>query len=278
MTAYGSVMHHAIFTMEKLHYAGDVDALAKAHKTFDYYWEPENIHQVCEPVTIWAARETWAGLKRKAHVTIDLYYEVLTKDTGKLLALEVEFNLPFTLPNGDATSGGDQHTLHGTMDRLCLRKTGSNTYVNVEDLKTGQDYKFLRWNNQFSIYCWATTQLKFWTDAWGMQEGTELFTRFGQLARRGTWVSLRSGLDRKDAGWRGEQDYARMWMCVHEYVKAVEADIYPLSLKGDVCFYCQYGQPNVEGDVLCGGVAVPDKDHGAPWEAKDLHEPVLLVR
>ena len=149
MTAYGSVMHNAIFVMEKLHQQGRDDALAKAHVSFDYYWDPDNIHQICEPVDIWAARQTWAGLKRKAHGIIDLYWEHLQGDRGRLLALEVEFNLPFTLD-------GEVHTLHGTMDRLCLRKTGSSTYVNCEDFKTGKDPEKLRWNAQFSLYLWAT--------------------------------------------------------------------------------------------------------------------------
>ena len=113
-------------------------------------------------------------------------------------------------------------------------------------------------NGVLSHNCWATTQPKFWTDAWGQEEGAELFTRFSVLARRATWISLKNGVDRQDAGWRGPQDYARFWAAIREYVKAVKADIYPLSLKGDVCFYCAFR----EG--ICGGVAVPDEDHGRP--------------
>jgi hypothetical protein len=56
----------------------------------------------------------------------------------------------------------------------------------------------------------------------------------------------------------GPQDYARGWAAVRGYVKAVKADIYPLSLTGDVCFWCQFR----EG--ICGGVAVPDEDYGRP--------------
>jgi DNA primase len=68
-----------------------------------------------------------------------------------------------------------------------------------------------------------------------------LSTRFSVLARRGTWISLRNGVDRQDAGWRGPQDYTRGWAAVRGYVKAVKADIYPLSLTGDTCFYCFSG-------------------------------------
>jgi len=255
MTAYGSVMHHAIHVMEKLHFDKRPDAVEKAHATFDYYWDPANITAICDSVTIWAARQTWAGLARKGHQTIDLYAKYLQTDVSRLLGLELEFNLPFELD-------GEQHIFHGTMDRLSLRKLSGTPYLNIEDFKTGRNYGTrkgdLRWNAQFSGYCWATTQPKFWTDAWGQEEGAELFTRFSVLARRATWISLKNGVDRQDAGWRGPQDYARFWAAIREYVKAVKADIYPLSLKGDVCFYCAFR----EG--ICGGVAVPDEDHGRP--------------
>jgi hypothetical protein len=588
MTAYGSVMHHAVSVMERLTYEKRPDALAKAHASFDYYWDPGNITAICEAVTIWAARQTWMGMLKKGHETLDLYANYLAKDTSKLLALEIEFNLPFELD-------GVEHTFHGTMDRLSLRKLSGQSFLNVEDFKglaldtplptptgwttmgavqvgdqvmgsdgrpttvvvksaihskpcfrmtfddgssvvcdedhlwqtssgqtgnstavrdvltlrrdlfstpgptgrtqrhqripnaaalnlpeaalpvhpyvygawlgdgrrdlallrkgeiskpdgelfdriasfgygvgpniggphrcrtstvyglrgalrdanllghriipdaylrasyeqrlwllrglmdtdgswnkprkravfttcdkglgeavrelvvslgwkasvfavvregfgltvdawdvcftptdanpfaltrkadlvrlaanaqsgrrlivsiepvvtvstqciqvdapdsmylcgeqmvpthnTGKDYEHLRWNAQFSGYSWATTQEKFWTDAWGEDEGLGLCDQLRLLARRGTWISLKNGVVRKDAGWRGPQDYDRFWACVRGYVKAVELDVYPLSLTGAVCFFCPYR----EG--ICGGVAVPDEDHGRP--------------
>lgn len=605
MTAYGSVLHQAVSTLEALTFHQRPDALERAHATFEHYWAPENISDICEPVTIWAARQTYGGMLRKGHQTLDLYAKYLAKDRSKLLALEVEFNLPFALD-------GEPHVFHGTMDRLSLRKLSGQSYLNIEDFKSGADQKFLRWNAQFTGYCldgdtpilmasgqwsplrdvspgdhvlgfdehaasqrrrwreatvlrawttqkqalritfedgrhvvcshdhrwlsrsrsalwqrlrraggdgwveadalrpgdelagifapqatmcdsrdymrgyvaganlgdgtfryvpgqrsvsmgypspywvvtspefdkaiidrlggylealgiegvrpfrqkpnpargtsfagtvpmvglrtdrldncerlgvlmeeldsdgyragwlaglydtdgglahgggalsywqkdrevltrvqsyakafgfhfkfegcdcvrlvgdrlqrfrftsliqpvvarknehldgrtvrifdssrvvavqsvgvrplfdittststflangvlshncWATTQQKFWTDAWGEDEGLDLHDQFRLLARRGTWVSLKNGVDRQDAGWRGPQDYARFWAAIHEYIKAVEADVYPLSLTGAVCFYCKFR----EG--ICGGVAVPDEDHGRP--------------
>ena len=249
-TAYGSVMHHAISTLERLQFQGRDDAVERAHATFDHYWDPVNISAICDPVTIWAARQTYAGLLRKGHQTIDLYGEHLAKDVSKLLALEIEFTLPLEVD-------GVVHDFHGTMDRLALRKLSGQSYVEISDFKTGQDQKYLRWNVQFTAYGWATTQRAFWTDAWGEEQGNDLYERFRLLARRGTWISLRNGVDRQDAGWRGEQDYARFKVAVREYVKAVELDVYPLSLKGDVCFWCRWRE-------ICGGVPVPDEQHGRP--------------
>src|ERR1017187_2664680 len=48
MTAYGSVMHHAIHVLEKLNFDKRPDALEKAHSTFDYYWDPANISGIPE--------------------------------------------------------------------------------------------------------------------------------------------------------------------------------------------------------------------------------------
>lgn len=247
-TAFGSVMHHALFAMETLHQQGRDDALAKAQATFEYYWDPENISAICEPVDIWILRQTWQGLLRRGRDTLELYWARLAKDRGKLLALELEFDIPFTLD-------GEQHTLHGTIDRLCLRKTSGGSYLSVEDFKSGMDYKNLRWNQQFTVYAWATLQPQLW-DAWG-EQGAELHQRFSQLARRGTWISVHNGVKRSDAGWRGEQDYARLWVAIREYIRAVKADIYPLNISGVTCEFCRWRE-------VCGGVPVPQPEHGAP--------------
>jgi hypothetical protein len=39
----------------------------------------------------------------------------------------------------------------------------------------------------------------------------------------------------------------------------VEADVYPLNMKGDVCLYCPFSR---NGE--CGGVPIPDEDEGRP--------------
>jgi hypothetical protein len=73
------------------------------------------------------------------------------------------------------------------------------------------------------------------------------------LGRRGTRVSLRNGVDRDDAGWLEPQDYARFWVAIREYVKAVKPEIFPLLRK----VTCQQTS-------ACG--------EGAPWCAKSPRE------
>lgn len=244
-TAYGSVMHHAVFAMETAHAQGHPDPLSVGLSTFEYYWAPEHIGAVCDAVTIWAARDNWSGMLRRGIATLGVYWQHLKKDTGKLLALEVHFELDFTLD-------GRQHTLVGTMDRISLRSRGGQKVLEIEDFKTGVDYIGLRWNNQFTVYSWATTQQAFW-DQWG---DPMMFPRLQGLPRHSTWISLHDGAKRSDAGFRGPQDYDRMWVGLREYIRANELGVFPLSLTGAVCRWC----PFREG--ICGGVPVPDEDYG----------------
>jgi hypothetical protein len=245
-TAFGSVIHSAVHIMERRYALKDTDPLGHARTHFEYYWNQENIEAICPRVTIWLPRETWSGMLARGLATLDLYWEHLQQDKGRVLGLEVSFNVPIVID-------GTEHTLHGTIDRLALRRTG-RAFLSVEDFKSGRDYYGLRFNQQFSVYSYASLQPEFWA-AW--EDGEALYERFRDLPRRGTWISLRDGVKRSDAGWRGPQDYARLEVALREYVRAVKADIYPLNLSGSVCTYCPYR----EG--LCGGVALPDERHGS---------------
>lgn len=249
MTAYGSVLHHALHAMETLHHQGREDALERALATFEYYWEPDHIAVICDPVTTWAARDTYSGLLRKGQATLAMYHQNLLDDKGKLLGLEVGFTLPIDID-------GETHELHGTMDRLSLRKASNKSYVNIEDFKSGKAQRYLRWNAQFTTYAYATTLRQFWTDAWGEDEGNELFERFRLLPRRGTWIDVNGGAKRKDAGYRGDQDFERLRVALREYIRIERAQIYSLNLSGETCEWCAYR------DGRCGGVPVPDNDYG----------------
>ena len=245
MTAYGSVIHHAMHVLEKAHAQKIPDPLGQAIATFEYYWDQRHIEAICPPVTIWAARDTHQGYMRKGVAILRLYYEQLKKDTGKLLALEYSFTLPYLLD-------GVEHTIHGTIDRLSVRK-GSQAFLNIEDYKSGQDYISLRHNLQFTMYALATTYPAFWGQ---FEDGDQLYHRFRLIPRRGTWISLRAGVRRSDAGYRGPQDFARLEAAMREYVKAHERDVFPLNLKGDTCRFCPFQ------NGLCGGVPVPAEDYG----------------
>ena len=167
MTANGSVLHHPVHHLEKFKLEQSAHALERAHCGFDYHWDPTNITAITEAVTFRAARQTYAGLKRKGHQNTDLYARYLEGDPSKHLGLELDFDPPVDL---DA----EQHTFHRTMDRLSLHKLTGQPFIEVADFRTDQDYKYPRWNAKFSGYCWAATQSKFWTDGWGQDEGEAL--------------------------------------------------------------------------------------------------------
>lgn len=246
-TAFGTVIHHALHAMEKAFHEGAPDPLGHAKATFEYYWNQANIHLLTPRVTIWCARDTWSGMLRKGLANLELYWMRLQRDNGRLLGLEVSFTLPYWLD-------GEEHELHGTMDRLSLRKGASGPFLNIEDYKSGKDYIKLRWNLQFTIYSWATMQPAFWEQ--GAWAGHDLGHLYSRIPRRGTWISVQRGVKRSDAGYRGAQDFARMDAALREYVKATRADVFPLSIVGEVCEYCPFQSG------ICGGVPVPAEDYG----------------
>ena len=256
-TIYGTVMHHALQIMETEHHAGSSSALTTAKSTFAYYWTPDNLPQMAAHghpemaygIDEWLPRDTYGGMRSKGLQALEDYYALLITDDGVLLGLEIEFHVPVDLgPIG-------MHVLKGTIDRLAIRKFKNKPYLSVEDFKTGKQPTYLRYNAQFSVYCWATMQREFWAP-WGDQQD-ERWQGYKDYPHRGRWLDVR--LNKVvDAGWRGQADYDRLMVALAEYVKAVEADVYPLSITGENCMYCPFR------DGTCGGVAVPDEDAGKP--------------
>lgn len=247
-TAFGTVVHHAVQVLETMHDAEDPAALDTALATFAHYWMPENIGELTEPVDEWLPRQTYGGLRDRGIHTIRDYYALLVQDTeAKLLALELTFEVPIDLgPVGI-------HILTGTIDRLSIRKYKRIPYINVEDFKTGRQPTYLRYSPQWTVYAWASLQREFW-DPW--PDANERWKASLNLARRGTWIDLAKN-KRVDAGWRSEQDYGRLKVALAEYVRAVQSDIYPLSMSGENCLYCPFRE-------TCGGIPLPDEDAGRP--------------
>lgn len=274
-TVYGSVIHYALLIMEQLHHEGRSDAADVAVKTFEHYWHPDNVEQLpgIGQVTEWLPRQTFGGLRERGRRVLREYYQILCKDQGKLLALEYQFSVPIRV-------NGRTHTLTGTVDRLPLRFSYGKPYISVEDFKTGRQLTSLRYNQQGSAYCYATTRQEFWL-GWP-ESGTDAFPTFdpGTVAdleklfeahkfrmhhrhqvdypesgRRFRWLNMHD-LKNVDGGIRNERDYARLRIAIDAYVRANEAGIYSPTNTGEVCLHCAFKS-------VCGGVALPDLDAGS---------------
>lgn len=255
-TVYGTVMHHALQILETEHHAKNPRALEIAKSTFAYYWTPDNLPELAgsHPELIhgideWLPRDTYGGMRSRGLQALDDYYALLSTDDSELLALELQFHVPVDL--GDLGI----HTLTGTLDRLCVRKFKNKKYLSIEDFKTGKQPAWLRYSVQWTVYSFAARHPDFWLP-WE-DEAQAMHERWKDVAHRGRWIDVR--LNKVvDAGWRSQQDYDRLMVALREYVKAVNAEIYPLTMTGETCLYCPFR------DGTCGGVPVPDEDAGKP--------------
>lgn len=261
--AYGSVMHHSLEVLERELHTGTAfeAALQKSLETFAHYWSPLNIEAICTPVPAdgWLPRMGYAELRVRGLDTLRKYADLIRYDDHELLALEYPFIVP--LPGTFDDKTGDTHWLAGSVDRLAVRSFLRKPALCIDDFKTGKDYVALRHNLQFTGYALASLQREFWVgargeDGFGRDRGEELFQRFEGRGRRGTWINLKS-IKFQDAGWRGPIDYARFTLAIEQMHASITADIFPLSISGSVCKYCEFRR-------ICGGVGLPNEDHGAP--------------
>lgn len=277
-TVFGTVVHYALLTLEKLHHAGKEEALDIGLSTFDHYWDPQNISQIAEQVTVWISTHTHGGMRERGRTMLRSYYELLRKDDGKLLALEYQFEVPLHVD-------GRQHTLTGTLDRLALRKWYGTPYLSIEDFKTGKQPYYLRQNIQGTAYAYASMQPEFWQSdffpsfdqatldgierylakfRYRLHEGTREWWWSGVArvqvpdiaGRRFRWINMQE-IKYADGGWRGPHDYERLRIAVAAYVRAQEEAIYSPTLDGVVCQYCSFQR-------ICGGVGLPERSHGEP--------------
>ena len=272
--AYGSVMHHALETLEReLHLDTPFpDALATALETFAHYWSPINIDAICEPVPAdgWLPRQSQSSLRVKGLETIARYADLIQYDDHELLATEFNFIVPITGTWDDEL--GEPHWLAGSVDRLASRFHLRLPVLYIDDFKTGKEYVGLRHNIQFTAYCYASTRPEFWLGARGEdgfgERGQALFERFDGKGRRGTWINLQK-IKFQDAGWRGPTDYARFALAVSQMHAAMVADVFPLSISGAVCGYCDYR-------AVCGGTGIAPPEHGNPKATDPADRPVRV--
>lgn len=274
-TARGTVLHHAFEVLQKLHHEGREDALDVALATFEHYWDPEHIGEISEgPVTEWIGHDTWGGLLHRSLGNLRAAYEWIKKDRSVLLGLEHSFYVPILVD-------GEEHTLHGTVDRLVLRMINNRPTLGVDDLKGYRRKKsHLDWATQWTLYCYASLQPEFWVPfynddvvAEGFAEvldrldrrGLELYAGQGNLGeptgrevipRAGRLLWAWDGFQALNTGYRTEAHYGRLKVHLREYIKAVRADVYPLTVDGFVCSYCPFG------NGICGGVALPARQEG----------------
>lgn len=246
-TAFGSVMHHALHTLERHR---DLDL---ALQTFDYYWHPLNIELVCRPVEEWIMKQSYSSLLAKGRETLKRYWDLKQYDDEEVLALEYPFTVPIVGTYDETT--GQPHHLVGTVDRLSLRRYRRELHVCLDDWKTGRKPRYLRHHIQFTAYAYASTRQEFWTgwdsdvlpDGFGEERGYNLFKRLGQAPRHGWWINVMGGPDWIDAGLREDRDYRRFTHAVDQYVKARRAEIYPLNIDGEICQFCPFRDDCPEG-------------------------------
>lgn len=275
-TARGTVLHFAFQVLQKLHHEGREDALDVALATFEHYWEPQHIGEIGEisegqgPVDEWIGHDTWGGLLQRSLGNLRGAYTWLQHDKSVLLGLEHSFNVPITID-------GEEHTLHGTLDGLRLRMINSRPAIGIDDLKGYRKKKYyLDWETQWSMYSLASLHPDFWVPFYqdpviadGFAEvvsrleprGLALYPSVSNpdlkvLPRRGRLLWAWDGFQVQDAGWRTEEHYARLRAHLREYIKAVRADVYPLTVNGHVCSYCPFGKG------ICGDAPLPERQEG----------------
>lgn len=253
-TAYGTVVHHALHVGARL--GNDVQV---ALDTFNWYWHPHHIEALTEPVDTWLPTQSYSSLRVKGNETIKRFFDLLPNDSGRLLALEFEFIVP--LEGVTDPLDGSTVMLAGTIDRLLEGHYYRRLTVRADDLKTGKRKTYLRHNPQGTAYCLASTLPEFWmgnpefhTEGFG-DEGRELYLKYAGAARKFNWVDLKD-CAWIDGGFRGPKDYARFKHGVQQMVNSVRAEIFPLTMAGEVCQFCPARD-------VCAGVGL-DEDEGDP--------------
>lgn len=223
LTVLGTVFHFAVDVYES--YGHDLDL---AIRTFTYYWDhPERLG---ETIDFWHRRTTKEGLKKRGIKMLERYHELAPWTQGKLIGTEIHFVVPI----------GD-HELEGTIDKLWYRP--GKQLVEVVDFKTGAFVpERLKYNIQFTAYCYASERREFWEHVPGWEHGYE---EFAGWKRGGWWYHARNN-KMFNAGFRGAPDYARLLLAVNEMDNAIQNDVYPLDYSGESCGWCAY----VDG--VCG--------------------------
>lgn len=245
-TAFGSVMHHALHIGER---TGDWEL---AVNTFQHYWHPLNIEEICEPVQIWVAKDSYGALNKKGVETLRRYADLKRFDDEELLALEYEFRVP--VPGTLDEETGEPHELHGFVDRLALRYYNRRLVLCLDDFKTGKKKTYLKHNIQGTGYALASMTSEFWLGnpehgiaGFGPERGEALRARLMEAPRRFWWINVMGGPDWMDGGFREARDYRRLVHAINTYVRARQQGIFQLNIEGEVCEFCPFRDDCPEG-------------------------------
>ena len=217
LTVLGSVWHYAVDVYETF---GNDLPLAK--QTFRYYWT--NPQKLGLNVDFWHRKTTFKGLMKRGLEMLDRYHELEPWRTGRLLGTEVQFRVRL-----------GEHWLNGTVDKLYVRPQAKK--IEVLDFKTGRFVpEKLKYNIQFTAYCYATTRPEFWQFVPGHEDAWE---QYREYQRSGWWYHARNN-KMFNAGNRGPADYQRLALAADEMNKAIESEVFPLDYSGESCGYCPY--------------------------------------
>lgn len=217
LTVLGTVWHYAVDVYETYGHN-----LALAVKTFIHYWDhPEELG---ETIDFWHRRTTKDGLRKRGVAMLERYHELRPWAEGRLIGTEIYFEVPL----------GD-HVLAGTIDKVWQRP--GQKAIEVIDFKTGAYVpEKLKFNVQFTAYCYATERSEFWENVPGFEDGHD---RFDGWKRGGYWFHARN-TKMFNAGWRTEQDYKRLLLMADEMERSIEHSIFPLDYSGQSCGYCPF--------------------------------------
>ncbi len=226
LTVLGSIWHYAMEVYVTL----DND-LETALASFTYYWA--HPWELGYTIDFWHRRTTHDSLLKRGRNML-IRYDELAPWEGHVIGTEIGFSVPL-----------GSHTLTGHIDKL-LEHPGQTT-IEVVDYKTAAMVpEKLKYNVQFTSYCYATERPEFWE---GIDQ-PDAFFEYAGWKRRGQWFHARN-TKVFNAGYRTELDYKRLLLMADEMERSIEAGIYPIDYSGETCGYC----PFVE---TCGSTEVSD--------------------
>lgn len=215
LTVLGSVWHYAVDVYETL--GGNLDV---ALETFDYYWS--HPWELGYHIDFYHRRTNHDGLRKRGQAML-VRYDELAPWEGEIIGTEIEFAVPL----------GD-HVLRGFIDKLVAHP--GKKLLEPVDYKTGSYVpEKLRYNVQFTAYCYATERQEFW-EAIGRPDD---YYRYASWRREGKWFHARN-TKVFNTGTRTALDYQRLLLMANEMARSIEAEIFPVDYSGETCGYCAF--------------------------------------